>query len=398
MKKYLVFFFLLIPCTAKADLFTLSLTQGSNTVVKEFTSVLDVFDAYNDGKLDSILSGYNTSQDATGVLDFRGIEMILEYTGGRLNFKVESLGIDKTFGDGSSQEASFKEFKEYLKANKDDLQTKILKASVSSTPYDAIAGNPSSLMSQMSEMAFSNPTLSAAEHAGISSQSGGFVLLSPSGGHHKIKGKNGVERTATTMNLPLGYTFKFENDWALGIDMPLSYIDLDGSKTYAAQLGLSLQIPLLQNKWSLTVSGRVGSTASKDSLSGGVLYMGVVTSRFTQELGSDTALIMTNMFGHIKDYTLDIKGYNIEYGLENNVFKNGLELRRKLGKKTAVAVFGNDTRYTGSDLYIDSYDEVGFRFTKYFSKGGFFDGIDFTASYTFGDNYKAYNAGLSFLF
>lgn len=401
--KLVFVFVLLFSVSAKADLFTVTLTQGVNTVTKGFTSVMDVFDKYQNGQLDTILAGYRTDQDATGVLNFRGIEMKLDYvTAGpdsTLTFQVPALGINEVFGGaGFSQEKAFDALKDYLKKNKADLLTKILKESVSHTPYDSIAGNPSSLMSQMTDMAFSNPTLNTTEHAVMSAQSGGFVLLSPSGSQHKIKGADGVERTATTMNLPLGYTFKFDNNWALGIDLPLSYIDMDGSKTYAAQVGASLQIPLYKEKWLVTVSGRVGATASEDSLSGGILYMASATSRFTQNLTDDMALTMINMFGMIKDYTLDVKGYSIEYGLKNNVFKNGLELRQKLSEKTALTIFGYDTRFTGSDLYVDAYDEVGVRFTKYFSKDSFFTGIDLTAAYIFGDNYKAYNVGLSLLF
>jgi len=400
--KIFVFLIVLFPFSAKADLFTITLTQGVNTATKGFTSVLDVFDKFEKGELDSILAGYNKNNAATGRLDFRGIEMHLNYTGAGANstltFQVPALGINKEFGGAGTQDQAFKEFKDYLKANKGDLLTKILKESVSNTPYDSVAGNPSSLMSQMADMAFSNPTMSVTEHATMSAQSGGFVLLSPSGGTHKIKGRNGVERTATTLSLPLGYTFKFDNNWALGIDLPISYVDLDGSKTYAAQVGATLQIPLMKDKWLVSVSGRVGATASKDSLSGGLLYMVSATSRFSQKLGNSTTVTLVNMFGKIEDYTLDVKGYDIEYGLKNNVFKNGLEVRQKLSEKTALTIFGYDTRYTGSDLYVDFYDEVGFSFTKYFSKDSFFTGIDFTASYTFGDNYKAYRAGFSLLF
>ena len=401
--KIFVFLIVLFPFSAKADLFTITLTQGVNTASKGFTSVMDVFDKYENGQLDTILAGYNTNQAATSTLDFRGIEIRLDYTGAgansSLNLTIPALGINEVFGGtGTTQKQAFKEFKDYLKANKADLLTKILKESVSNTPYDSVAGNPSSLMSQMADMAFSNPTMSVTEHATMSNQSGGFVLLSPSGGTHKIKGKDGREKTATTMNLPLGYTFKFDNNWALGIDVPISYVDLDGSKTYAAQVGATLQIPLMKDKWLVSVSGRVGATASKDSLSGGLLYMVSATSRFSQKLGDSTTVTLVNMFGKIEDYTLDVKGYDIEYGLKNNVFKNGLEVRQKLSEKTALTIFGYDTRYTGSDLYVDFYDEVGFSFTKYFSKDSFFTGIDFTASYTFGDNYKAYRAGLSFLF
>lgn len=257
-------------------------------------------------------------------------------------------------------------------------------------------------MSQMTNLAMDNPTLNATDHANESNQgqqNDGFVLLSPSGGQHSVKGRDGVIRTAKTANLPLGYTFKFHNDWALGIDLPLSYTDLEGSKTYAAQIGASLQVPFIKGKWLVTFSGRVGATASKDTLSGGILYMGSVTSRFTQKFhGGSTAVTLMNMYGYVQDYTLNVKQYNIKYGLKNNVFKNGLEVRQKLSEKTALTVFGYDTRFTGSDLYVDAYDEVGARYTLYFSKNSFFTGIDFSGCYIFGNNYKAYNVGVSLLF
>lgn len=399
--KAAAFMLAFVPLSAKADLFSITLTQNGHTTTKGFTSVMDIFDQYENGTLDTILNEYNPNDPANGVLDFRGIRMELDYTNGvggnkELTFIVPAIGVTEVF-EGATQEQAFDAFKEYLKTNQNDLLTKILKESVSHTPYDAVAGNPSSLMAQMTDIAFSNPTLNVTERALVSGQSGGFVILSPSGGSHKIKGEDGVERTATTLNLPLGYTFKFDNNWALGIDLPLSYIDLDGSVTYAAQLGMSLQIPLYKDKWLLTASGRVGATASEDSLSGGILYMASVTSSYTFNI-AETAVTIINMYGHIQDYTLDVKGYDIEYGLKNDVFKNGLAIKQKLSEKTALTVFGYDTRYTGSDLYIDAYDEVGLSFTKYFSKDSFFTGIDLTASYTFGDNYKAYRAGLALLF
>ena len=147
MLKFLLFVFVLFPCSAKADLFTLTLTQaGTGTTTKGFKSVMDIFDAYKDGRLNTILNGYDSNNPATGTLDFRGIKMVLEYDAlNHLTFNIASLGINEVF-EGTTQEESFKLFKNYLKKNQNDLLTKILKDSVAHTPYDAVAGNPSSLM------------------------------------------------------------------------------------------------------------------------------------------------------------------------------------------------------------------------------------------------------------
>ena len=74
-----VFLIMFSPLSAKAaDLFTITLTQGVNTATKGFTSVLDVFDKYRKGKLDTILANYNKNDPAQGTLDFRGIRMTLD--------------------------------------------------------------------------------------------------------------------------------------------------------------------------------------------------------------------------------------------------------------------------------------------------------------------------------
>lgn len=416
--KILFAFLLLSPAAKAADLFSVTLTQNGKTATQQFTSVEDAFNKFKNGQLDSILAGYNKKDSAVGTVDFRGIKMNLDYTTStnnitgettsKLTFNAPALGITKTFGTDDlsseakvSQDQAFNEFKEYLKQNKDNLLTNVLKESVSNTPYDSVAGNPNSLMSQMSDLAMDNPTLSATDHANESGQGNmndGFVMLSPSGGQHSVKGPDGTVRTAKTANLPLGYTFKFKNNWALGIDLPLSYTDLEGSITYAAQLGLSLQVPFYKDKWLVTFSGRAGGTASKDTVSGGILYMASASSRFTQKVGSKTKVTLVNMYGYVQDYTLNVKQYNIKYGLKNNVFKNGLEIHQKLSEKTAITIMGFDTRFTGSDLYVDAYDEVGVRLTRYFTKKSFFTGIDFSGCYIFGKNYKAYNAGVSLLF
>lgn len=394
IKSFILFsfvsFLLFYSFPVRADLFTITLSQGGNSTTKGYKSVMDIFDAYEDGQLYTILYGYDSTQAASGVLDFRGIRMELDYgAAGALSFKIDALGVSEYF-DYGSQEASFRAFKDYLKTNQNDLLTRILKESVANTPYDAVAGNPASLMARMTDAAFGNAAFASA------GRPEGFALLSPSAGSHRIKGNDGVERTATTVSLPLGYTFKFSNDWAFGIDMPLTYVDIDGSVTYAAQVGASLQIPLTK-KWFLTPSVRVGATASEDSLSGGVLYMGALSSSYTIDIRK-TSVTILNMFGHIRDYTLDVKGYDIDYGLSNNVFKNGLSVRQQLSDKTALTVFGYDTRYTGSDLYIDYYDEVGISFSRSFSKKNAFTGLGLTASYTFGNNYKAYRIGMDFRF
>ncbi len=390
------------PLTAKADLFDLHVVQPGTGIDKVvgFDSVMDIFHAYQDGKLNEYFAGYSTTQNATANLNFRGVPINLTYTtggGSNLRLQIPSIGYDKVFA-GATQQEAFTQFKEEMKANAGGLLKDLVTTTVKTTPYDSIAGNPSSLMNTMADAGFDNPVLATTNAANASGQNGGFVILNPSAGKHQVKDVNGRTKEASTISVPLGYTFKFKNNWALGLDMPLSYTDFDGSVTYSVQLGATLQIPMFGVKgWLLNVSGRAGATASEDSLSGGILYMGSATSSYTFKVKKYEITVL-NMYGYLRDYALDVKGYNVSYNLRNNVYKNGLSVKIPLSEKYSLSVFGYDTRYTGSKLYIDSYDEVGFNLFKAFKSDSFFTGLNFSAMYSFGDNYKAYKVGLGLSF
>lgn len=392
MKKLSVLvLFLLVFNYAKADLFTLHVEQGSINETKSFTSILDLFDKYENGELDTIINGYNKMAPATGSINFRGIMMYLDFdAGNNLTLKVPNIDIDMTFNsiDGT-QESSFDALTDYLKANQDDLLKKILNATVSETPYDLVAGNPNSMMSMM---------VNSSYNIAQNNLYGAMVsYLSPNASKHNFSFQ-GEDVSATVLSLPLGYSFNFgDSGWALVLDMPLTYMDIDGSVSYAAQLGLSLNIPCT-SYWNLVVSGRAGAIGSEDMLSGGALFGGSVASNLKVPV-EKWEFGMTNLAGIIKDFSLKVADYEIEYDLQNYAFKNGLSVAYNFTDKYSTMLEYNYTFYTGDDLFIDKYNEITFYLTRLFEKGSFVEGISLVGNYTFdGDIYKAYRIGFNILF
>ncbi len=378
----------------KADMFTLHLQQGSINETRGFDSVIDLFDRYEDGSLDAIISGYNDTQASFGEIDFRGIPMTLSFDNNAiLTFNVPDADIHNLTFDGGSQEESFKLLKNWLKDNKDGLMKKILKAGVEKTPYDMVAGNPNSLMATMTDNSF--------QRAG-GGVLGSFVsYISPNASRHSFD-FDGDTKKATVYSLPLAKTFQFgDSGYALLFDMPLTYADMDGSISYAAQLGLGLKIPLVDNdrvKWNLIPAGRIGAIGSADMLSGGILYNGTLTSDLQIPVGTFT-YGLTNMAGYIRDYSLKIDDYEVEYDLQNGVFKNGVSIRWDFTDKWALNASYAYTFYTGSELFIDDYHDTGIALVRKFEPGSFFSGIALVGNYAFGSNdYKAYRLGLNLLF
>lgn len=390
-------FILAILCfanDAKADLFTLHLQQGSIDETRGFKSVIDLFDRYEDGSLDSIINGYNDTQASFGQVDFRGIPMFLSFDDDALlTFNVPDADIHNLTFNGGSQEESFKLLKNWLKDNKDGLMKKILKAGVEKTPYDMVAGNPNSLMASMADTSF--------QRAG-GGVLGSFVsYISPTASRHSFD-FNGETKKATLYSLPMAKTFKFgDSGFALLLDMPLTYADIDGSISYAAQLGLGLKIPIINNariKWNLIPAGRVGAIGSEDMLSGGILYTGTMTSDLQISVGKFTYGI-TNMGGYIRDYSLKIDDYEVEYDLQNGIFKNGLSVRWDFTQKWALNGSYAYTFYTGSELFIDDYHDTGLALIRKFEEGSFLSGMALVGHYAFGsNNYQAYRLGVNLLF
>ena len=375
-------------------MFTLHLQQGNIEETRGFESVIDLFDRYEDGTLDSIISGYDDTKASFGQIDFRGIPMTLRFDDNAvLTFNVPDADIHNMTFDGGSQEESFQLLKDWLKNNKDGLMKKILKAGVEKTPYDMVAGNPNSLMATMTDNSF--------QRAG-GGVLGNFVsYISPNASQHSFD-FDGDTKKAKVYSLPLAKTFNFGNSgYALLFDMPLTYADMDGSVSYAAQLGLGLKIPVINNdkmSWNLIPAGRVGAIGSEDMLSGGILYSGTLTSDLQIPVGNFT-YGLTNMVGYIRDYSLKVDDYEIEYDLQNTIFKNGVSVRWDFADKWALNGSYAYTFYSGSELFIDDYHDTGVALVRKFDKGSFFSGMALVGNYAFGSNdYQAYRLGINLLF
>ena len=268
---------------------------------------------------------------------------------------------------------------------------KILKSGVEKTPYDAVAGNPNSMMATMADTSY--------QRAG-GGVLGNFVsYISPDAARHHFK-NNGEDVTATVYTLPLAKSFEVGSSKIM-VDMPISYANIDDSKAYSGQLGLAWAIPVIKTDkfvWTLTPGIRGGITGSKDMLSGGILYSGSLGSHIEVPYNNWT-FGMTNMVGYIRDVSLDIAGYEIDYELRNTVFKNGVSVRYDFSDEWALSTSYDYTFYEGSELFIDDYHDINVSLIRKLEKGGFLSGIALVGNYSFdGDDYYAYRLGISFLF
>lgn len=99
----------------------------------------------------------------------------------------------------------------------------------------------------------------------------------------------------------------FEGNRAMfKIDLPLNYAQINGSDTYSAQLGIGLEIPVIDRKWSIEPRIGYGAVYSEDLGSVGHILQGSVTSRYVINGIGRGRIVIGNMVGYAQ--TLDTPG------------------------------------------------------------------------------------------
>ena len=116
-----------------SDLFTADVTIGQGTLdeareTRGFSKAVDVLRFVESNELDMVFPGYNDSLSVSGLIDFRGLDMLVSFAehSPTLLFEVESLEINKSF-HGQTREESVDQFVDFLKRDGGSLLNKIHK-------------------------------------------------------------------------------------------------------------------------------------------------------------------------------------------------------------------------------------------------------------------------------
>ena len=401
-----LFFNLSSSCFARS-LFELDVSIPNERAVKGFSDVEDIVDQLDNGGLDNLLEGYvDDVTETTANINIRGLPTIVTYdlNSSTLNFIVPSLGINETF-EGATRDESQDLFFDWLKGKGNNLLTKVLQEIVATTPADPVAGNPNSLMSTMANADFSVASNSISfdgegdskELPNLLSFGGGYTYSSSGGFNTQV------------VSLPINYIIPL-NEAGLSaiIDVPLTYLNIDGGHAVHGSFGLGMRLPVVRKKgvnWSLTPFARAGISGSKNLGSAAIIYSGSLTSTVNLTFDSwDLRVSINNMGGYYRTDSLEVGDFSIDYDLENGVFKNGIAIEGALDwtlfdDPTSWELSFVDTQFIGSDLYLNRYDEVDLSFgTRRVTNQMSWQSLRLGIGYTFGDDYDAYRVSMNYRF
>ncbi len=368
------------------DLFRVSAVVGTQTGSVSYQTAQQAFDGLGTSALTALVPSYNVTQTASIALDYRGLLVSLAYpvpSGPQLTLNVPQIGLAETFA-GSTREDSRLLLREYFK-NGGGLG-RIFKALAERSPVDPIAGNPTSLQSQMVASSFDrnfrglvtsaaagSPLRRSAAAAprplrlasASSAQTADMLTDGPADGtllsvELDVARYSRPGSSSLMTVLPLRWTPALGSERPLSVDAELHHVAAEGTQTLGGQLGASYRLRA-GDGWFLVPSLGVGAVGSGELGSGGTLASASLTSayRLTQQAGY--TLWLGNAVNVLQTLRTSAAGYSANPKLRNTAFTNGLLLSlagSPLWRQQWLEFSFADTRYTGAKLYDRRYDEI----------------------------------------
>ncbi len=369
MKKglYLLFIILVFTKTGwSRDNFNIDANLDGEAKSIGITGAEDVYEFYKANRLRTSYPTYDDPlSEISTTLDFRGLDMLISYpnTGSnRLTFSVPSLDINVEFTE-ATRNLSAEKLKQFLTKDGGDALNKIQKELARVSPIDPVAGNPASMMGQMTSGSFTSgffdltdvsPGQTTESQEPIENQIGVGVDL-------EKYDSNGND--VNLIRLPFSYTIRSKTDprKRLSFKFPITYTDTNGASTYTLNLNTALSWPI-NKMWTLTPAASYGATGSIDLAGVGHLYGGSLSSHIALRWPKWEAHI-GNMVGHFSTLPITYDDYKLDPEIANTNTRNGIMVRIPapvLLDRISFEFFILDTRYFGDELYAEQYNEIGF--------------------------------------
>ncbi len=349
-----------------SELFSVNATLNSGANAGQvgragFTTAEQALDSLDRTNLQAVINNYTGIEAATVNLDFRGLPVRLSYPNqgtSTLQLQVPELGINEVF-NGRDRNASADQMRDYFKNG--ELLGQIMKRLAAVSPIDPIAGNPNSLMSRMAAQdfntGFTDPIATTGPREEGAEPVNNLIGVDVRGSSFKQDGYK-----STVLSLPLSYVVR--NDLnprrQMIFSMPLTQTDAEGAKSYQVGLGFAYRVPLTDN-WALAPGVNYNIAGSQDLGSASQMASLSLTSHLAFDLGWGS-VAMGNMIGSYKTLKTKVGDYSFDPQIRNTVLRNGFMFSLPTpiaGKRLSTELSAIDTRYSGTELYMKSYQEYG---------------------------------------
>lgn len=341
-----------------------SITGGTQTAPLGFTTVADLFSTSTGGGLAQTNALYSDTSPAVIRFGYRGLPMVLTTAAGGkdVTLLIPGLDIATPFDAQPTRDANVEDVKTFLKNSGGEILNRLQQLLAKTSPIDPIAGNPNSLQSRLVSDDFDRNFTQFATNIRTAGPAGGEPVNNLIGIGMSYAGytQSGLDSRVAT--LPLSYTLRPDLDprRQLTLSLPLTITEVAGAKSYGVNLGLAYRVPV-NDAWALTPAVGYGIAASEDLGSAAAMLTASLTSQYTlHRAGYDLAI--GNMLGIYQSSKFSVGDYSFDPKISNTVLRNGLMASiptRMMGTPMAFELSFINTRYSGTELYANQYNEIG---------------------------------------
>ena len=344
-------------CNApNSDFYGLGLDVSGSCGQASFNTAQDLIDGLETSSLSNISAGYDGSQIATLDIFFNSLPISVAFpnagfsgAGSQLNFSIPELGVNETF-NGVDRDASQDLLEDFLKDS--GVIADIMKFQAANSPHSPISGPggvvPIAVSADFGEVLNTMPAQQEGEPTNLVGAGLSFTSLSVD------------DRDTRVTTLPLSYTIRNNIDprRQLVFSLPITVADSDGAKSYSLSLGAGYRYPITE-AWTLTPALRYGLTASEDLATVAGVVSATLASTYALRFDKFDVAI-GNMLGYYTTTKVSAGDYSFDPDISNTVLRNGVMLSQPVtlkGKRLAVEYSLIDTRYLGTEIYVDNTQE-----------------------------------------
>ena len=341
-----------------------TLTGGTQTATVGFTTVSDQFDKGKTAGESEVNAAYNNNSAAIIRLGYRGMPLVLQTTANStaVTFLIPALNEAVVFSAKGTRDANIEDIREFLKNSGTGLLNRLQRELARVSPVDPVAGNPSSMQSQMVFGDFDRNFTQVASRGGANTGGAGQPVNNLVGIGLGVGSFSQGGLTSDSTTLPLSYTYRPNlnpgRQWS--VYLPITVTSTAGAKTFGANLGVSYRLPI-NDAWAITPGLGYGITGSIDLGSAAAMLAASLTSQYSLKLaGYDVSV--GNMAGLYQSAALSSGSYSFDAGIRNTVFRNGVMASfpaTLMGRSVAYETAYIHTLYTGTQLYSNQYHEIG---------------------------------------
>ena len=343
----------------------------------------------------STIAGFAYAEETT----FLGVGNAITFTGDApgttVTLAIPVIGFARTF-TGSTRSDVQNQIHDFIKQNGNNIWSAFLSALAKQSPNAVTDGNPNAATGAMANSTFQAEGFTPVdeilpEEPGAAPHFSGFGLGFDAG-QFKAGGLSGQ-----LVDFAIPIRFKLSDQVGLTLNIPFSYLTLEGAKIYGTGFNLAVPVRIkvmsADQPWNWRVTPLLGAAAraSEDLASGAAMWQVGLSNSVDYRVNPKLIICMVNQLTDYHSFKVTFGGYSFDPQIKQQILKNGLRVVSPLSPRVIGSFFVLETqfmKYASVKQFTTIGASIALRATKKMN-------VQIGGNYDTGTDFKSWSVGLS---